>query len=73
MNRFVFTRLMYLMGVNDKASCTPAEASVYVDLLKGNDGGAAFLKIMRRFETTLEKEDLYIGAVKRLSVPVQFI
>lgn len=73
LNRFMFTRLMYLQGVQDRTQCSPEEAAVYVDLLKRSDGGSAFLKIMRSFETTRAKEDLYVNAVEALDAPVQFI
>ncbi len=73
MSRFMFTRMMYLMGVSDKSACTAAEAAVYVDLLKCTDRGAAFLQIMQRFETTRQKEALYIDTVKSLACPKQFI
>ncbi len=72
-NRFTFARLMYLQGVNDKSKAPPDELAVYVDLLKREDGGAAFLKIMRGFETTAEKERLYVDTIRKLSVPIQFI
>ena len=35
----------------------------HLDLLKRDDGGRAFLKIMRGFERTREKRDLYVGAL----------
>jgi pimeloyl-ACP methyl ester carboxylesterase len=73
MSRFAFTQLMYLLGVNDKARCTPAEAAAYVDMLKRGDRGRAFLKIMRSFETTAEKEALYTSTIKALDVPKQVI
>ena len=73
MSRFMFTRLMYLQGVADPSMCPPEEAAVYVDVLKRGDGGAAFLKIMQRFETTRAKEEQYVNAVRQLAVPVQFI
>lgn len=73
LNRFMFTRMMYLMGVSDKSALTPAEAAVYLDLLKSGDGGAAFLQIMQRFETTRAKQALYVDTVKSLPCPRQFI
>ncbi len=69
----LFTRLMVMLGVNDKSSLPPAEGAVYVKLLKRQDNGRAFLKIMRSFETTVAKQELYISAVKNLNVPVQFV
>jgi pimeloyl-ACP methyl ester carboxylesterase len=73
MNKFAFTQLMYLQGVNNKALFPPEEAEVYLDILRLKDNSRAFLKIMRSFENTEEKRDLYVNAVKNLTVPVQFV
>ena len=47
-----FRALMRLQGVADRSAVTGAELDAYVDLLKREDGGRAFLKIMRGFERT---------------------
>ncbi len=73
MNRFAFTRLMHLQGVLDRTALSPSEAGVYLELLRNRDGGRAFLEIMRSFETTPEKEALYVRTIRELQVPVQFI
>ncbi|MEM6343497.1 MAG: alpha/beta hydrolase [Bacteroidota bacterium] len=69
----IFAPLMYLQGVEDKASLPQSEGAAYVRLLKHGDGGKAFLKIMRSFEATQAKEDLYLNAIKGLEVPKQII
>jgi len=69
----LFVQLMYLIGVQDRAGVPAAELVPYVRLLKREDGGKAFLKIMRSFEPTPEKETRYVGAIQRLKVPVQFV
>ena len=42
-----FRALMSLQGVADRSAVPNAELDAYVDLLKREDGGRAFLKIMR--------------------------
>jgi len=73
LNQFMVVRLMYWMGVNDKARCPPAEAAAYAELLRRKDGGRAFLKIMEGFETTPEKEKLYVETIQALRGPAQII
>ncbi len=65
--------LMYLQGVENRTAFGLAEAQAYVHLLKREDRGRAFLKIMRHFEPTPAKEDLYRNAVAQLEVPKQVI
>jgi len=65
--------LMRLQGVADTSAVTPAELDAYVDLLKRGDGGAAFLKIMRSFELTRAKRDLYVATLGRGPFPIQVI
>jgi pimeloyl-ACP methyl ester carboxylesterase len=49
------------------------EIYAYVDLLKREDGGRAFLKIMRSFERTPEKRLLYENTVRDVPYPVQIV
>ena len=49
------------------------EVGAYVDLLKRGDGGRAFLKIMRSFERTRAKQDLYVSVVQNHRYPVQAV
>jgi haloalkane dehalogenase len=56
MTRFAFSELFYLQGVNDRAAVPRPEVYAYYDLLKRDDGGRAFLKIMRGFELTEAKQ-----------------
>jgi pimeloyl-ACP methyl ester carboxylesterase len=50
-----------------------AELSCYVPLLFGDDGGAAFLKIMRGFERTAAAQRRYAGALRDTAYPVQIV
>ena len=68
-----FLPLMYLAGVKDPRASSPAELMGYADLLKRGDGGEAFLKIMRGFERTAAKRDLYVSAVRECPYPVQVV
>jgi haloalkane dehalogenase len=67
----VFVSLMRLLGVSRRVSA--AEISCYVPLLLGDDGGRAFLKIMRGFELTADKQRRYLSAVRNPPYPVQII
>src|ERR687897_1414808 len=56
MTRFAFSELFYLQGVKDRAAVPRPEVYAYYDLLKRDDGGRAFLRIMRGFELTEAKQ-----------------
>jgi haloalkane dehalogenase len=49
------------------------EWTAHLDLLKREDGGRAFLRIMRGFERTRAKRDLYVGALRGLDRPAQIV
>jgi haloalkane dehalogenase len=68
-----FARLMYLQGIRDRSATPKEEVYAYVDLLKREDGGKAFLKIMRGFERTPEKQRLYESTVRDVPYPVQIV
>lgn len=68
-----FRILMRLQGIEDMAAVPRAELDAYVDLLRMGDGGAAFLKIMRGFERTREKRDLYVEVLRDRRYPVQIV
>jgi pimeloyl-ACP methyl ester carboxylesterase len=68
-----FRQLMYYAGIADRRAVPVAEIDAHVALLKREDGGAAFLKIMRGFELTAEKSRLYRSAVAAVPYPVQIV
>jgi haloalkane dehalogenase len=68
-----FRQMMYRQGIKDRSATPPRELDAYVDLLKREDGGSAFLAIMRGFERTPEKRRLYERAVREVPYPVQMI
>ncbi len=70
---FFFKKLMQARGVNKKESFGIEEARAYIHFLNGSDQGQSFLNIMRSFEATSQKEQLYIQSLRRLNVPMQII
>lgn len=66
----VFRGLMYTVGVRDRSVITPAEIDAHVRLLKRDDGGRSFLSIMRGFERTPAKGELYRRVLSDGSYPV---
>ncbi len=69
----VFSTLMRRIGIAQQDKVTDAELAAYVPLLRGDDGGRAFLRIMRGFERTAAKERLYRGVVGDPRRPVQVL
>ncbi|BBX60913.1 hydrolase [Mycobacterium saskatchewanense] len=69
----VFRLLMRLTGLSPDSPTTDAEIDVHQRLLFGPDGARAFRRIMRGFETTRAKTDLYASAVSGTRYPVQVL
>jgi len=67
----VFVALMRYLGVSRHVPA--AEIACYVPLLLGDDGGRAFLKIMRGFELTAQNQRRYLAAVRNPAYPVQIV
>ncbi len=61
------------LGVNHSSRIANEEINAYVDLLKRDDGGDAFLKIMRNFDHSPEFPALCYKAVQNVPYPVQAI
>jgi haloalkane dehalogenase len=61
-----FVALVRRMGV-DAPWVPAAELAAYVHQLRLEDGGRAFLRIMKGFETTREKQDLYAAALRSIA------
>lgn len=70
---FTLKKLMHIKGIHKKEIFGKEEAKAYIEFLKGDDKAKAFLKIMRSFEPTKEKEKLYINSLNNLEVPKQII
>ena len=73
LNRWSFYALMYVVGIHDMRRVRREELDAYVELLKREDGGAAFLRIMRGFELTRQKRDLYRSVLRDVPYPVQIV
>ena len=73
MSKPMFRQLMYRVGIQDRSATPPAELDAYVDLLKRDDGGRAFLQIMRGFERTAQKQALYERVLRDSRYPVQIV
>ena len=69
----MFRALMYYAGIKDRSATSTAELGAYVKLLKRENAGRAFLKIMRRFERTAAKQALYTQVVRDLAPRVQVV
>lgn len=57
----------------DKRATTSAEISAYLTLLKRNDNGKAFLRIMRGYELTTAKQEFFYSGLKARRYPAQII
>jgi haloalkane dehalogenase len=68
-----FRTLMRLQGIEDMSAISRPELDSWVDVLKRGDGGRAFLKIMRGFERTRAKRQLYAGTLRDVPYPVQVV
>jgi pimeloyl-ACP methyl ester carboxylesterase len=68
-----FRQLFYLQGLEDRSAMAKEEIDAYVDLLKRGDRGKAFLKVMRGFERTAEKQALYVSTLHEVPYPVQVV
>lgn len=69
----VFRMLMRLQGIGDMSAVRSSELDAYVDLLRREDGGRAFLRMMRGFERTREKRVLYESVLADRRYPVQVL
>lgn len=65
--------LFRTLGVSNSDGITKEEINVYVDLLKLEDNGGAFLEIMSNFENSIAFRELCHRAVQNVSYPVQAI
>jgi pimeloyl-ACP methyl ester carboxylesterase len=73
MARPLFRALMRYAGIGDRRAVADEEIDAYLDLLRREDGGRAFLRIMRGFERTAEKRERYRAVVRSDRYPVQVV
>jgi haloalkane dehalogenase len=69
----MFRLLMGLQGIGDRDAISKPELGAYLELMRGDDGGRSFLKVMRSTERTPEKQARYHSAVRNVPYPVQVI
>ncbi len=73
-----FRTLMGMQGIQDMDAVPKRELDAWVELLKRGDGthadgGRAFLRIMRGFERTTAKQELYLRTLHEAPYPVQVV
>lgn len=68
-----FALMMKSKGVHNEDAISHEEVAAYIDLLKREDGGKAFLKIMRNFEKTKAFTESCYVALQNPVYPVQLI
>ncbi len=73
MNHLTWQLMWKGLGVSDTTGIPAEERNAYVELLKRDDGGAAFLKIMRSFPDSESFRDRCYRAVQGVTYPVQAI
>ena len=72
MTRPTWRALYHLAGVRNHRAVPRAEIDAHLELLKRVDGGRSFLRVIRGFERTADKRDLYASAL-RGPYPVQVV
>jgi pimeloyl-ACP methyl ester carboxylesterase len=73
MMRIPFREIYYLVGIDDRAAVPAAEVDAHHALLRRADGGRAFLRIMRGFELTEEKQRFYFEGLSVGAYPTQVV
>jgi haloalkane dehalogenase len=71
--QFVFSELFYRQGIANRAATSRDEVSAYRALLVHRDGGRAFLRIMRGFELTAQKQSLLWDGLADRSYPARIV
>jgi pimeloyl-ACP methyl ester carboxylesterase len=67
------SQLLYLQAIENRAATPRREAYAYYFLLKRVDGGRAFLRIMRGFELTEEKQRLLWEGLAERPYPARIV
>jgi haloalkane dehalogenase len=71
--RFLFSEIFYWVGVANRTSVPRSDIYAHVALLRLRDRGRAFLKIMRGFELTEEKERFLHEGLGSRSYPARLV
>ena len=70
---FGFSQVFYLQGIANRGAVPRHEVYAHYELLKRTDGGRAFLRIMRGFELTQEKQRFLWGGMAEPPYPVRIV
>ena len=73
LNRRAMARLVYLQGIADRSRVPLPQVLAYYDLLKREDGGRAFLRIMRGFELSEDKQRFLWEGLAQHPYPVRIV
>src|SRR4029079_16368814 len=73
LNRATMRQILHLQAIADRSAVPAEELSAYYDLLVREDEGRAFLKIMRSFELTPQKEQLFRDGAADVRWPVPIV
>jgi haloalkane dehalogenase len=65
--------LFYWTGIADRSATPAAEVDANFTLLRGDDGGRAYQRIVRGFELTAEKERFYLDGVREAGWPARIL
>ena len=73
MARVPFRQIYYMVGIGDRSAVPRAEVDAHHALLKREDRGRAFLRIMRGFELDPEKESFLFEGLADRRYPAQVV
>jgi pimeloyl-ACP methyl ester carboxylesterase len=65
--------LFYWTGLADRSATPAAEVDAHLTLLRGDDGGRAYQRIVRGFELTAEKERFYLDGLHETGWPSRIL
>jgi haloalkane dehalogenase len=71
--RIVFSELMYLVGIEDRSATPRSDVYAHYELLRRGDRGRAFLRIMRGFELTRQKQEFLWEGLAMRPYPAQVV
>jgi haloalkane dehalogenase len=71
--RRMFRALMWRVGIADRSSTSDAELDAWLELLRRDDGGRACVRMAAGLERTRAKSELYLQALRALTVPIQVL
>ena len=72
-SRLAFSELFYLRGIAERRAVPRHEIYAHYELLKRTDGGRAFLRIMRGFELTDEKQRFLWEGLRERPYPARIV